>query len=365
MVLDWYWNVPSVWLIVDTRSPHSLVISQPFNLLKYPKNPMIHSESEYNSSQQDRVLVLNEYHYLGVQDKDYLGLTTSMIGWSLKKAIYYVTKNISFEESARVVNIIGCYLISSMLSTFPLFLLPRFYCHFIFLKLIAPIWVYFLIVCSFIWSTASVGVNSNVVTWDKLTIVDTIVTTGVLLLDGDDDETLLAGDYVLFGAEVNSVPPLGLAIGATQHRCSHLWSSQTDPVNTTSGHFVQSLPSTFSWRVNCHKDLTWSLWDRGAMSSHKLCRGQHLGPIHSLDHENIGDMCHNEHCKVQDQSDGFRYQKLCTVDVCFGRSPSRELVPLRPCLGRSQGALTGGCHHHLSIVRPCTRDQSWCQCRKY
>jgi len=42
--------------------------------------------------------------------------------------------------------------------------------------------------------------------------VDAVVATGVLLLDGDDDQTLLAGDDVLLGAEVHSVPPLGLAI---------------------------------------------------------------------------------------------------------------------------------------------------------
>jgi len=52
----------------------------------------IHQYSN-NSSQQDRVLVLNEYHYLGVQDRDFLGTIDNFNDWLvLVKAIYYVTK---------------------------------------------------------------------------------------------------------------------------------------------------------------------------------------------------------------------------------------------------------------------------------
>ena len=56
------------------------------------------------------------------------------------------------------------------------------------------------------------SVHGDVVAGDELAVVDAVVSSGVLLIDGDDDQTLLAGDDVLLRGEGDAVPALGLAV---------------------------------------------------------------------------------------------------------------------------------------------------------
>ena len=83
------------------------------------------------------------------------------------------------------------YILCVYLSTFPLFLLPRFNCKFIFFKLVAPVGVNLLIVRSLVGSRAAMGVHSNVITGDQLTIVNTVIATRVLLTDADHHQTCI------------------------------------------------------------------------------------------------------------------------------------------------------------------------------
>ena len=124
------------------------------------------------------------------------------------------------------------------LSTFSLFLFPGLDCKFVLLILIAPVRVNFLIVCSFVWGAAAVGVHGDVVAGDQLALVHTVVPPRVLLADGDDHQALLAGDDVLLRGEVDGVPPLALAIVVPLHlgpgvAACHLELTQgTGEVNT-------------------------------------------------------------------------------------------------------------------------------------
>jgi len=57
-----------------------------------------------------------------------------------------------------------------------------------------------------------VCVDSDVIAGHQLAVVKTVVSTRVLLAHRDDNQTLLAGDDVFFGAEGDGVAALGLAV---------------------------------------------------------------------------------------------------------------------------------------------------------
>ena len=52
---------------------------------------------------------------------------------------------------------------------------------------------------------------------DKLTVVDTVISTRILFIDGDNDETVLAGDDVFLRGEGDGVAALGLAVVVPLH----------------------------------------------------------------------------------------------------------------------------------------------------
>lgn len=65
------------------------------------------------------------------------------------------------------------------------------------------------------------GVHSNVITGDQLTIVNTVIATRVLLTDTDHHQTLFTGDDVLLRTERDSVATLGLAV--VMPLCATVW----------------------------------------------------------------------------------------------------------------------------------------------
>ena len=82
-------------------------------------------------------------------------------------------------------------MIDIYLSTLPLLLLPGLNGEFVLLKLVAPVRVNLLIVSSLVGSGAAMGVHSNVITGDQLTIVNTVIATRVLLTDADHHQTCI------------------------------------------------------------------------------------------------------------------------------------------------------------------------------
>ena len=62
---------------------------------------------------------------------------------------------------------------------------------------------------------------------DKLTVVDTVISTRILFIDGDNDETVLAGDDVFLRGEGDGVAALGLAIVVPLHLVLLLELSQS------------------------------------------------------------------------------------------------------------------------------------------